>query len=316
MAKIPRARKVSRKVELMPVKAAPVSIVATMSVVDAFVAIVQGAVAHMQANEDGVLVARNPESLHQMRVALRRLRSAFAVFPEIESTVAIAEEMKWLAGRLGDARDWDVFTFETLPRVCESVPEVAGITEIRRQSRRLREAARRRALRALASERYQALKALLYQSTASGNGYATAKRNSGQKPQGDLPRYAEAALQRRYTKVCKRGRSVGKQSWSELHALRIAIKKLRYPVEFFHPLFDNARAHTLRSRLATLQNVLGLMNDGATTEQLVRTRLRADTPGLALAIGMIAGWTEGRTHALRRELVGAWKAFRETKVFW
>ena len=55
-----------------------------------------------------------------MRVALRRQRSALSIFSKAFSKAAftpIAEELKWLAGQFGPARDWDVFVTETLADV-------------------------------------------------------------------------------------------------------------------------------------------------------------------------------------------------------
>lgn len=310
MARVDRAEDTSPRLEAVAVKAAPTNIVAAMSVGTAFAAIVQGGVAHMQANEQGVLAGIDPESLHQMRVALRRLRSAVAIFPKIESSIDLRDEMKWLAGLLGAARDWDVFAFETLPRISQAAPpmQMDATAEIRRQSRQFRNTARRKMRRALSSPRYERLKAQLYQASAGDQ--------RTQELQRAIRPYAEEVLQRRYAKVRKRGRAIDKRSRSELHTLRIAIKKLRYPVDCFYPLFDGSRARTLRARLTALQDILGLMNDDATTQQLLCNRFHADTSQLALALGIIAGWAEGRSCALHHELGNAWKAFRSAKVFW
>jgi inorganic triphosphatase YgiF len=63
-----------------PVKAKPAALDTSLSVTEAFVRIFQSCVAHLQANEEGVLREDDPEFIHQMRVALRRARSALRVF--------------------------------------------------------------------------------------------------------------------------------------------------------------------------------------------------------------------------------------------
>src|SRR5512134_61521 len=103
-----------------PRKAGTVELAPETSVNEAFKAIVRSCLTQLQANEDGMLEGRDPEYLHQMRVALRRLRSALGMFRAVLSREALeppAQELKWLAAGLGPARDWDVFMGETLPRV-------------------------------------------------------------------------------------------------------------------------------------------------------------------------------------------------------
>ncbi|MGQ0525429.1 MAG: CHAD domain-containing protein [Betaproteobacteria bacterium] len=297
---------------LRPVKAAPVGIVATMSVAEACAAIVHTALVHLQANERGVLSGAHPEFLHQMRVALRRLRSAIAVFPGTEHSAFLTGELRWLSGRLSAARDWDVFMLETLPQVRESLPEVPGLDEVSRLSQRRRRAAWRMAQRTVASARYGALIQALRQELWRG---VDAGADNGSEPV-DLRSYATEVLRRRYAKVSKRGESLHKHRSKELHQLRIAIKKLRYPVEFFAPLFNAHRAREVRTRLTALQNVLGLINDGVTTPRLLRAARISDTPQLGLAAGMIADWAEGRAMAQRSRLDAEWGTFRGTKVFW
>ena len=91
-----------------PVRASPSLLDRGMSVGTAFRAVMRANLAHLTANDRGVLEGRNPEYLHQMRVALRRLRSGVDVFSPVLAESRIADyraEMKWLAGRLGPARD-------------------------------------------------------------------------------------------------------------------------------------------------------------------------------------------------------------------
>ena len=143
-----------------PVKARPAALSTEMSVEDAFKAVIWASLAHLQANERGMLEGADPEYLHQMRVALRRLRSAFSVFAPLfpaETIAPIAAELKWLAASLGPARDWDVFMTETLPPVHEEFGEHAALTAFAQQCAGLRRTAARRARRTVASQRYQHL---------------------------------------------------------------------------------------------------------------------------------------------------------------
>jgi len=62
-------------------------------------------------NNHGALTKGDPEGVHQMRVGLRRLRAAMSLFAALlgdRQTAAIKNELKWLAGELGPARELDV----------------------------------------------------------------------------------------------------------------------------------------------------------------------------------------------------------------
>lgn len=310
---LPRAEKARRKV-VRPVKAAPTAIVPTMSLADAYVAIVSASLAHLEANEAGMLSGVRPEFLHQTRVALRRLRSAMSVFRSLgDATHAATSEMRWVAEKLGAARDWDVFVFDTLPQVENAFPGVHGMRLIRRHSMHRRRTAWAKAQRAVACERYHALKVDLRRSTITA---AAPARGDDGRPTEDLHHYAARVLERRYRKVCKRDHELGEQGWEELHALRIAVKKLRYPVEFFSPLFDPVSTAHLRSRLMAVQEILGLINDGVTARRMLKTAVPSGEPEAARAAALVSEWADGRARALRADFDAAWKAFRAARVFW
>ncbi|MGH8010236.1 MAG: CYTH domain-containing protein, partial [Candidatus Binatia bacterium] len=115
-SKAERGYRLATHAQLTPVKAKTPQLIADLSVHDAFVHIVQSCLTQVQANEEGVLHRDDSEFVHQTRVAVRRLRSAFSVFADIvakEKTTPLREELRWLAGELDSARNWDVFTRET-----------------------------------------------------------------------------------------------------------------------------------------------------------------------------------------------------------
>jgi inorganic triphosphatase YgiF len=132
------------------VKAAPVAVKRKATLGDALGAILQNCLQQMQANERGVL-AGDVESLHQMRVGLRRLRAAQAMVQSlVQLPEPLAADIEWLAGELGDARNWDVFLESVLPGLPlseEQKPsmarvEVAAREEAERHRARVRSAVR------------------------------------------------------------------------------------------------------------------------------------------------------------------------------
>lgn len=303
-----------------PVKAASSMVRAEMTVNDAFKAVAWACLDQLQRNEHGVLRGEDPEYLHQMRVALRRLRSAFTVFgPVLPASLAVTPraELKWLARALGPARDWDVFATQALPPVCAQFPDHSGLAEFRSCCERLRRTANRRAREAVNSLRYQRLMLSL-------GGWLSAETWLGEMNAAQVAAFtspvtgfASSVLARRYTQVRKRGRRLGALSAQELHALRIAVKKLHYAVQFFAPLYQEKPVRQVRAGLAGVQDALGALNDAATTERLIEAVSRAGQRSRAGgAAGILRGWNASARATHKRELAASWKEFRECEVFW
>ncbi len=303
-----------------PVKSGAVPLGTDMTVGDAFKMIVWATLAHLQANEQGVLEGRDPEYLHQMRVALRRLRSAFSVFAAVlpkTATEPLVAELKWLAGALGPARDWDVFVSETLPPIQEAFAEHAAVTRLARECTRLRSAADQEAQHAVASARYERLLLGVAAWLAAEKWLGEADEAALARLRSPAGEFAAGVLEQRYARVRKRGRQLRRLSAAELHQLRIAVKKLRYATDFFAPLFGAKRARGMPSRLGRLQNILGAMNDAATVGGLMHDTFGARAgKAVSEARGIVFGWSHGRAVTLKRDLGGAWKTFRAAGKFW
>jgi inorganic triphosphatase YgiF len=159
-SKAERGMALHERVPRKPRQTPPSPVAAGMTSNDAFTALVQSCLAHYTANQRGTLDGADPEYLHQMRVALRRLRSVFSTFAPLFSATALAPpaaETRWLAQVLGPARDWDVFNADILPPVTARYARHAGMVAVTRSAARLRLAANRRARRAVASARGQGL---------------------------------------------------------------------------------------------------------------------------------------------------------------
>ncbi len=303
-----------------PVKARPAALDHGMSVNDAFKAVMWANLAHLQANERGMLEGGDPEYLHQTRVALRRLRSAVTVFAPLfpEPVLSpVRAGLKWLAASLGGARDWDVFLTQTLPPIMAELGPHGGLEDFAARCEKLRGVANRRARRAVRSARYRRL-SLRLAAWLSSEGWQKrldlAARAALQTP---IDGYAGAVLERRYSQVRKKGRKLAGLSAAQLHRLRIAVKKLRYAADFFAGLYEEKAAREALKRLSGLQDILGSMNDAATVANLMAQGFGGARGRRALeARGMLLGWSRGRAAALKRELKGAWKTFRSTEKFW
>ncbi|MBI1965408.1 MAG: CHAD domain-containing protein [Betaproteobacteria bacterium] len=303
-----------------PVKARPASLSPAFSAGEAFKAVMQAGLAHLQANAHGMLAGGDLEYLHQMRVALRRLRSAFSVFEPFMPGVAVAPmvtELKWLASSLGPARDWDVFLTETLPPIEKEFGSHGELKAFSGRYGELRRKAGAKARRAVRSARYQRLMLSLAGWLESWSGHIELEPDQRAALGEPIGAFASKVLEQRYNRVRKRGRKFDQLSSRELHRLRIAVKKFRYATDFFAGIYEGGLVRVALRRLSDLQEILGAINDAATVTDL--TAHGFDGAGgvdVAEAKGILLGWSRGRAETLKRELKSAWRSFRAAGRFW
>ena len=302
------------------VKASAAILDRAMPVSAAFHAVMRANLAHLRANDRGMLAGRDLEYLHQVRVALRRMRSAMSVFAPVlpEAMVyQLGAELKWLAGRLGPARDWDVFLAETLPPIEAEFGPHPGLERFTARCRMLRGGAGAQARRAVRSARYGRLVSRLETWLAGEEWLTRAAPPARTALMAPVADFAAGVLEERYGRVMAKGRSLGRLDSGQLHRLRIAIKKFRYASDFFAALYDENSARAALKRLSRLQDILGTMNDAATVANLAARGFRGMSgPAAREAKGLLLGWSRGRATTLKRELKGAWREFRDAGKFW
>lgn len=319
-SKAARGFALQRRARTAPVRSRPAALSAGMSVSDAFKAVMRANLAHLQANERGMLAGGDPEHLHQMRVALRRLRSAIGVFGPVvpEAEVApVAAELKWLAASLGRARDWDVFVTQTLPPIEREFGAQGELKAFSKRCRELQRGANLKSRRAVRTTRYQRLMRSLAGWLTSEDWLARLDHEARAALKAPVGEFAAMVLERRYHQVRKRGRKLGGLAAAELHRLRIAIKKFRYAADFFAGLYQPTAVREALKRLSRLQNILGAMNDAATVTDLMAHGFGSVAGRRMLgAKGILLGWSRRRMAALKHELRGAWKEFRAAEKFW
>lgn len=264
--------------------------------------------AQLQGNHDMVMHGSDPEGVHQMRVALRRMRSAMAVFRGVVAeNTALLEELRWITATLGQARDLDVFLSETLPPVLEQL-EHPGLNRLQEKARQAQQTAYAELRTALDSQRYQRLLLKL------GIWLESAPSHSASAP---LTKLAHATLQERHRQLFRHGKKLRTMAPAERHATRIAAKKLRYAAEFFVSLYPDDKAQRYIRRLTNLQDVLGTLNDIAVTDNLIRS-LAGSRPARALdeAQALFTGWNGLRAKRKLAHLEQTWHRFAQAKPFW
>lgn len=238
---------------------------------DAMIVAVQGCLDHLLINEACLIETDDPEGVHQVRIALRRLRSTLRLFRSIlpaDQYRWLTDEIKWLTGRLAAARDWDVFSDEIVGPVAAHFPGDPGFALTRSGLEERRRTSRRTARRAIRSTRYTEF-------VLGISGWLARRQWRGQELGeasaqvfGPVAGFADALIARRHKQVRKDGRNFATMTAEERHQLRIDVKKLRYATDLFGSLYRGKRATTYLESLGALQDALGYVNDVAVAEDL------------------------------------------------
>jgi triphosphatase len=288
------------------VKAAPLELAPEQSVEQGLLAILVSCLAQVQGNEAGVAQGRDPESVHQMRVGLRRLRAALKLFERAAPCPpALDAELRWLSGQLGEARDWEVLAGTTLAVLQPCVPQHPELLRLLQAAHARAGKARSRAAAALASARYARLLLEFGDWMQCRRWRAGADAAALEALDAPLAQFAEAALAQARRKLKKRGKPVrarhAQTTAQDRHRMRIAAKRMRYAAEFFAALFRGNGMRKTIGALSGLQDALGLLNDTAVATQLL-DRLAARRPALARAAGFACGYLEAEAARKLRKL--------------
>lgn len=242
----------------------------------------------IRAHEPGARSGRDPEDLHQMRVAVRRLRAVLrasrALFdPKVVER--LRSELDWLGARLGLVRDLDVLHAYLQPRLAA----LAG-AEHRAGQRVLRrlggDRARARAglHEALDSPRYprilEQLETFLSRPPASTSDVS-------------LPDVAATEWKRLRKAVQK---LPGRPSTDELHAVRIKVKRARYAAELARAA-AGARGKRFIRQAKKLQDILGDLQDAVVIEQYLHDAIDRTEPAQALGEHLVKGQRKRRKKA-------------------
>jgi len=279
---------------------------ASLSAGEVAFAVLRRHFAAMLANEPGVRLGEDPEDLHDMRVATRRLRATLKLYADYLPKRAgrFERDLHWVAGSLGEVRDLDVHLERLAGEASEggeSLEEIATVLEEQRGE------ARRRMLETLDSSRYERLV----------SGFAGTLRR-GRSPAAAEPilEAAPGLIRRRHKKARKAADGLSEDSPPEdFHDLRKKGRRLRYALEPLQEIYGRP-AKKMVDLLKELQDDIGeqqdlvvaaqMLAEGATPEEGVAGNL---PPQTIFSMGSMAG-RYARDAAQMRAAVPGSKAFR------
>jgi CHAD domain-containing protein len=272
-------------------------------------AAIAGPVARLLGSDALVRLGGDPESVHQARVATRRLRSdlrTFATMLDADWADSIRTELEWLGETLGDVRDADILS-ERLSVQLRRIGSAGG--NRRRLSRQLstrRRNARARLLTAVRSERYIDL---LERLVAAAQAPQLAEA-AGQPAVEALP----PLVKRTWDRLTNAVRKLDKVPTDEqLHSVRIAAKRVRYAAEAVAPVFGKP-ARRFAEAVADLQQTLGDYNDSVVTTAWLRGAVSDMEPSTAFIAGALSEKERGMAQTMKAAWPAVWKRLSRKKM--
>lgn len=295
-----------------PLKAAMPDFAKHSKLAEALQMLIWSCVQHFQANLRGAMSGVDAEYLHQIRVALRRLRVALRMANRVCPDAELNGLMKEVAGAsaaLGSIREWDVFVAQTVHPLCMQMPRHRGLQALRENGEQqradcytaFRSESRARELQGLM------LRFAIWMNSAYWQQFEAIS----------APDFAGRYLDKLHQRFSHAEKQIQKFDAANLHALRILSKKLRYSAEFFSAWYDAKSSQKFLVALGHIQEVLGQINDIAVAHRLIdELTNRVELQGHEEALGLAKGWI---AHDLSQQFVVLQKVMRrfdKQKKFW
>ena len=239
------------------------------------------------------------EHVHQLRVGLRRLRSAARDMRPFAACLPAGWEraIRPVFEALGDVRDKHVRATLLAPRLRAAGAPVDGMGgPSEEDAKRLRELVRAHEFQAMLRQ-LQACAQVVDDDArdGAGSGFARLKRQ----------------LRRLARQVTRAARRFGKLSFTQQHRVRKRLKRLRYLAAFAAPAFDRDAVDAWMAKASRAQERLGKRIDLALAARDVAARVESD-PGA----GVAAGWLRARAEASTRRARKSLRRLRDARVFW
>ncbi|WP_424933247.1 CHAD domain-containing protein [Amaricoccus macauensis] len=260
------------------------------------------------------------EGPHQLRVGLRRIRTAFSVFGDAlgkEAFTNLSEQARILGQIVGSLRDIDVLIDEVVADTGQGLDDKAsealiGVLEKRRT--KVRADVRDYLVKPECVNFLFDLGRMI-----EGRGWlAPSDYSQTARLAAPVGEYAPVLLDKRYKKVSKYGKKIRKLEVEALHEMRKELKKLRYTADVFETIYPGKKVKSYIKSLKTLQDKFGSLNDAAMVEEYFSG---TNAPGRSdaaaqRAVGWILGTLAVQVGQDRPKLFDSWDEFAKEKPFW
>lgn len=288
----------------------------------AFVDNLQQTISYLQANEPSVLLD-DAEGIHQMRVALRRLRAGLEIFrPNIapEKYDWIVSEAQWLRDELSAARSWDVFIDEFVAPVTKFSKSTNGFEPLLTAAEKERFLHREQSRSAVNSVRYTEFILELSTWLCNDSWRDSAASSKAIDLSEPISKFCARQLKKQNKIVREKCKKLAQMSEEERHKLRLAVKKLRYTLDFCANIFPDRQVSSFKKKLNPVQAGLGYLNDVLAADILIQKLMGVKSdhtiPALFYTAGIVIGWHQREAKLTEKRLFKDVNRFLGTRAFW
>ena len=300
------------------VHASPVTLDPAMTVETAARDILRACLDQIAANAAATVASDAAEGPHQLRVGLRRLRTALLLLRPVlggPAADALDSEARDLATVVGDLRDLDVLIGEIVTPLAGAdagFPPLLDALAARR-------AMVRQAVEARLRDRRTVGFVLDLGAFVEARGWLRpADFEQSAALAAPVSGLAVAALEKRWHQAAKRARGIATLEEEARHDLRKALKKLRYAVEFTASLWPEKKVAPFLRALKGLQEDFGALQDLAMARALLTApgAPAADHPAAQRAAGYVLGHRAAEAERVWQHAQADWKALRRVERYW
>ncbi len=301
----------------IPLLASGISLSPEETVETAYRNVLRSCLEQIAHNRAVILAGDHPEGPHQLRIGLRRLRSAFRLFKTAINTETMRPldgTARRIASQVGVLRDLDALDEDIVAPLEGHAPEGLAIEPLHELIEAQRRTFRPQLGEYLRSAEVNDFILDLAACTEARGWLAPERFDQSEHLAAPVGTLAGPALDLQWKKAARYGRKIDDLDIPERHEMRKALKKLRYGVEFFGSLYPRKEVKPFLKQLRTLQDVFGYLNDVAVAEKLLT--IPGAKGDAAQAIGFAIGWHEAQARHMWAHATQNWKEMKSTRKFW
>lgn len=271
----------------------------------------------IQKNWDFILLKDDPEGVHQLRVGLRRLRSAIKLFRPIIDTPSLREfdtQARDIGRGLAELRDIDVFLSDILEPAYDARQDDLSFIALRKFLENLRISSLNKVREFLKDSKWSNFKlelALLPEILRTSQ--KKENLNAFNKP---MKRFANNLLRKYWKSLTRYKHNLDDMTIEEFHELRKNLKTLRYSVEIFSSLYPQKNLQSFMKSLRILQNKFGFINDVTLIEKIMTMESKNSDALVQRAGGFLEGYYAQKNEKMRKSIKSEWNKFEKKPKFW
>ena len=301
-----------------PVKGVVPVLATSMSVEEALCEVGQRSSEQILSNWQSVLTTEDPDGTHQMRIGLRRFRTALKVFkPAVRKTHTklLRNQARDLARIVGRLRDADVLLLDIYAQAEKDLfknKKGAGLAEVLKNNI---ERERRHVQAELRDSQWTEFKldCILFDTAV-----ANTRKKKRKTDTTDLLSLGQNSLEECWDAVAHSGRRIEKLSITERHEMRKDLKALRYATEYFHPLYNSDQSREFLKLLKQLQEIFGYLNDVELAKSLpeIVEKHAPRNKDLLKDANKVIAWHETHADEAWNKAKRRWKRLAQIPKFW